>query len=234
MWLSEGDAPARFFHAHANNRRRKNHIHSLSHDGRVLVAESDKADVAFSFYGTLLGSPVARTNLIKLLEDNPQCIKHPHDVGADNRPGHLKETRREAVGSLVTTHISSSVKSVPSSRRSACGRSSRSANCDTRSLHVINQALLVLLPKSSDSCTIKDFRPISLIHAVGKLIFKALANRLAPRLGELSPPQPERLYQGMLDDNFRFVQASARLISARRQACLLFKVDISKAFDSVA
>jgi hypothetical protein len=70
MWLSEGDAPARFFHAHANNRRRKNHIHSLSHDGRVLVAESDKADVAFSFYGTLLGSPVARANLIKLLEDN--------------------------------------------------------------------------------------------------------------------------------------------------------------------
>jgi hypothetical protein len=185
MWLSEGDAPARFFHAHANNRRRKNHIHSLSHDGRVLVAESDKADVAFSFYGTLLGSPVARTNLIKLLEDNtpkPQCIKHPHDVGADNRPGHLKETRREAVGSLMTTHISSSVKSVPSSRKSACGRSSRSANCDTRSLHVINHA--------------EDFRLISLIHVVGKLISKALANRLAPRLGELAHPSQSAFIKG--------------------------------------
>jgi hypothetical protein len=45
LWLSEGDAPTRFFHAHVNNRRHKNHIHCLVDGDRVVVAESNKAEV---------------------------------------------------------------------------------------------------------------------------------------------------------------------------------------------
>jgi hypothetical protein len=87
---------------------------------------------------------------------------------------------------------------------------------DTRNLHAIKQALLVLLPKSPEVCTIKDFRPISLIHMVGKLLSKALANRLAPKLGELIHPSQSAFIKGcMIHDNFCFVQASARLISAK-------------------
>jgi hypothetical protein len=59
---------------------------------------------------------------------------------------------------------------------------------DTRNLHTINQAFIVLLPKSPEACAIKDFRPISLIHMVGKLLSKALSNRLAPRLRGLIDP----------------------------------------------
>jgi hypothetical protein len=69
---------------------------------------------------------------------------------------------------------------------------------------------------------------------VGKLLSKALPNRLAPRLGELVHPSQSSFIKGhMVHDNFSFVQASTRLLSARRQACLLFKVDISKEFDSM-
>jgi hypothetical protein len=45
LWLSEGNAPMRFFHAHVNNRRHENHIHSLVDGDRVLVVESNKAEV---------------------------------------------------------------------------------------------------------------------------------------------------------------------------------------------
>jgi hypothetical protein len=38
----------------------------------------------------------------------------------------------------------------------------------------------------------------------------------------------------LLHDNFLFVQSSAKLLHARRIPCLLFKVDLSHAFDSVA
>jgi hypothetical protein len=34
LWLSEGDAPTRFFHSQANDRRRKNHIHDMLHEGQ--------------------------------------------------------------------------------------------------------------------------------------------------------------------------------------------------------
>jgi hypothetical protein len=56
---------------------------------------------------------------------------------------------------------------------------------DTHNFHAINEALMVLLPKSADIVAIKDFHLISLIHVLGKLFSKLLANRLAPRLGEL-------------------------------------------------
>jgi hypothetical protein len=55
----------------------------------------------------------------------------------------------------------------------------------TRHLHNTNDALTVLLPKIADVVTIRDFRPIALIHSISKLIAKVLVNRFAPRLGEL-------------------------------------------------
>jgi hypothetical protein len=72
LWLSEGDTPTRFFHAHADSRRHKNHIHSLTYEGRVLVAKADKAEVAFNFYDSLLCTSASRSNTIRLdLHDLP-------------------------------------------------------------------------------------------------------------------------------------------------------------------
>jgi hypothetical protein len=52
-------------------------------------------------------------------------------------------------------------------------------------LHNMNDALMVLLPKSAEASTVRDYRPNALIHSLGKLIAKVLANWLAPKLGEL-------------------------------------------------
>jgi hypothetical protein len=77
LWLSEGDVPTHFFHAHPNCRRHKNHIHSLTHEGRVLVTEADKAQVAFNFYDLLLGTLASRSKTIKLdLLGLPQVDLH--------------------------------------------------------------------------------------------------------------------------------------------------------------
>jgi hypothetical protein len=56
---------------------------------------------------------------------------------------------------------------------------------DSRNLHNVNDTLIVLLPKSVDAASIRDYHPISLIHIVGKLFSKVLADRLAPKLGKL-------------------------------------------------
>jgi hypothetical protein len=53
---------------------------------------------------------------------------------------------------------------------------------DTRGLHASDEALMALLPKSSEAAVITDDMPISLIHIVDKLISKLLANQLAPRI----------------------------------------------------
>ena len=49
----------------------------------------------------------------------------------------------------------------------------------TSSLHWLNSANIVLLPKKEGAEGIADYRPISLIHAVAKIIAKILSIRLA-------------------------------------------------------
>jgi hypothetical protein len=77
---------------------------------------------------------------------------------------------------------------------------------DMRTLHDVNGALLVLLPKSAEATAVKDFRPISLIHVIGKLVSKVLANRLAPRLPELiQANQSAFIKDRTIHDNFFMV-----------------------------
>jgi hypothetical protein len=105
---------------------------------------------------------------------------------------------------------------------------------DTRSFHAINEVLMVLLPKSVEVVAIKDFQLISLIHVLGKLFSKLLANRLTPRLGELVHISQSAFVKGYFSqDNFRVVQGTAKLLHTRKRPSLLLKVDIACTFDSV-
>jgi hypothetical protein len=106
---------------------------------------------------------------------------------------------------------------------------------DMRNLHSVNEALMTLLPKSSYAAKIKVYYPISLIHVIGKLISKVLANRLAPRLSELVHHSLSAfIKERHVPDNFKFIQSAAKLLHARRKPSMLIKIDIARAFNSVA
>jgi hypothetical protein len=88
---------------------------------------------------------------------------------------------------------------------------------DTRKFHAINEAIMILLPKCQKMECIKDYRPISLIHIIGKLFSKVLANRRAPRLDELIHATQSVFVKGRyIQDNFCFIQASTKLLHASR------------------
>jgi hypothetical protein len=52
--VEEGDANTRFFHIHANVRRRWKFIHSLENGGRTLTNEASKEEAMFSFFDDIL------------------------------------------------------------------------------------------------------------------------------------------------------------------------------------
>jgi hypothetical protein len=52
-------------------------------------------------------------------------------------------------------------------------------------LHLLNQALVVLIPKKSDACRISDYRSISLTHSFAKLVSKIMTNKLSPQLDHI-------------------------------------------------
>jgi hypothetical protein len=233
---------------YAGYRKRQKHIRSLVDNGEVLLSEDRKADVIFHYFDEVLGSSPSRMNSINL-----DILELPHvdpsGLGArftedevwtvicalppDKLPGPHRFTTRflQVCWDLIKLDVMATLDTF--------------WRLDTRDFHSANEALVMLLPKSPEASTIKDYRPISLIHLVGKLIAKILANRLAPRLGSLVHNNQSAFIKGRsihdkfikgrsIHDNFRFVHASARLLHVHRKPAILFKAEILKAFDSVA
>jgi mannosylglycoprotein endo-beta-mannosidase len=99
---------------------------------------------------------------------------------------------------------------------------------------LINKANIILLPKKEGAEEITDYRPISLIHAVAKIITKTLALRRTPLMYRLiSACQSAFIKKRSIHDNYLYVCNLTRRFHHTKTATLLLKLDISKAFDLV-
>lgn len=106
---------------------------------------------------------------------------------------------------------------------------------DSRGFSKLNRAHIVLIPKKADAQEVGDYRPISLPHSAGKLFAKMLANRARRRMPEIVAANQSAFIRGRtLHDNFLLVRQVARKIHARREPGVFLKLDIPKAFDSLA
>lgn len=81
---------------------------------------------------------------------------------------------------------------------------------------------------------VQDYRPISLIHGIGKWIAKTLALRLASYLHSLvSRAQSAFIKTKSIHDNFLYVRNLIRRFHRSKTPSLFLKLDIAKAFNSV-
>jgi hypothetical protein len=96
----------------------------------------------------------------------------------------------------------------------------------------LNATFVSLIPKKADAEEIKDFRPISLVGGVYKMISKVLANRLKSLLGKLISNSQNAFIGGrqILDS---VLIANECLDNQLRsgEAGLLCKLDLEKAYD---
>ena len=97
-----------------------------------------------------------------------------------------------------------------------------------------NSSFIALIPKTQDAKVVKDFRPMSLIGSVYKIVAKLLANRLNFIISDLISevqsafvPNHQILY-GPFILNELLSWCKHKKIKA-----LILKVDFEKAFDSV-
>ena len=106
---------------------------------------------------------------------------------------------------------------------------------DDRKLELLNSAYLTLIPKKAEALEAKDYMPISLVHSFAKLVTKMMANRLGPLLDSMVASNQSAFIRGRcIHDNFMLVQQTIKVLHRCKIASLFLKLDISKAFDSVA
>ncbi|RVX21348.1 Transposon TX1 uncharacterized 149 kDa protein [Vitis vinifera] len=98
----------------------------------------------------------------------------------------------------------------------------------------LNSTFLLLIPKKKGTEDLRDFRPISLVGSVYKLLAKVIANRLKSMMGEVISNSQHAFIHGrqILD----VVLIANKALDSRLKdniPDLLLKMDIEKAFDHV-
>ncbi|GJY40425.1 RNA-directed DNA polymerase, eukaryota [Tanacetum coccineum] len=97
-----------------------------------------------------------------------------------------------------------------------------------------NSNFIALIPKIIDANMVKDFRPISLIGSLYKIIAKLLANRLVGVLSNLiNEVQSAFVADRQILDGPFILNEVLQWCRKKRKHALIFKVDFEKAYDSV-
>ncbi|WVZ64648.1 hypothetical protein U9M48_014142 [Paspalum notatum var. saurae] len=234
LHLKEGDANTAYFHQHARYRKKKNFIAKFQVDDSLVVSQEEKQEAAFDFFSNMLGTAEERSFSFNL------PAFHHRNLNL----AHLDEA-------FSAEEVWATIKNMPMDK--APGPDGFTGSCwriiggdvllAMNAIHrghvfkfrLLNSALITLIPKKDDACAVKDFRPISLIHSFAKLVTKVLANRLAPHLPDLVSNNQTAFIRGRsIQDNFLLVQQLARSLHRSKQAHVLLKLDMTKAFDSVS
>jgi len=211
---------------------------AIVHEGNTFTEEQAKAGIVFNYYNDIIGKPFRRLHRIDLGRlDLPtldldhlaapftaaEVARIVHETSSDRAPGPdgfsgaFYKKAWEVVGPDVVRMFGALW------------------DMDFRSFHHVNEAAMVLLHKNQQPEGLKDYRPISLIHSIGKLFAKGLAMRLAPHMPQIVKANQSAFIRGrFIHENFRSVQLACRWLRARKCPTVLIKIDLAKAFDTVA
>ena len=182
-WLKEGDKNTKFFHKMANARARKNFLSKVNINGNSLTSAEDIKDGVCRAYRTLL---------VETEDWRPRMGNLQFRVLGSERARSSEKEVFEALCSLFGDKAPD-----PDGFTMAFWQFSWDFTkveilaffdeffCLGNFQRSLNSTFLVLIPKKGGAEELKDFRPISLVGSLYKLLAKVLANRLKQAVREV-------------------------------------------------
>jgi hypothetical protein len=186
--LKEGDANTKYFHMKINARRRKNFILRLKKGSGWVTKHKDIEQTIHTHFNETMQRGPRRSrdfnwdninlpgcDLSSLADDFTEKEVHEASKGmpSDKAPGpdgfmglFFKSCWHIIKEDLMRVILLFS-------------------NLHSENFHWLNSANIVLITKKEGAESISDYRPISLIHVVEKIIAKVMATRLAPFMSTL-------------------------------------------------
>jgi hypothetical protein len=237
LWLKKGDRNTKFFHRMANSHRRNNFIGCLNVEGTLTLDPKEVEEGIVQYYRQLycetipwcptltglsfqtLVSKEANSLVLSFGED--KVLEAVRCMFGDKAPGPNGFTMAfyQACWGVVKTDVMRVMHHFHQ-----YGTFARS----------LNATFVVLIPKKAGTTEVKDFRPITLVGSMYKIISKVLANQLKGVLGGLLSQSQNAFIQGrqILD----LVLIASECVDSRLRdetLGILCKLDLEKAYDHI-
>ncbi|XP_057444459.1 uncharacterized protein LOC130736674 [Lotus japonicus] len=241
-WLKSGDKNTRFFHTKATQRRKRNLIEEIEDaNGVKFQRDVDIARVLKNYFEDIFSSsnPSGEEELASLVADRvteahrsilsvpftrdevEEALFQMHPTkapGVDGFPALFYQKFWPIVGDDVSTFCLQVLNgdSLPG---------------------MVNQTLLVLIPKVKKAVLANQFRPISLCNVVFKIITKTIANRMKLFLSDLISETQSAFVPGrLITDNALIAYECFHYMKKKfsgKNGMMALKLDMSKAYDRV-
>ncbi|KAI3497002.1 hypothetical protein L1887_39382 [Cichorium endivia] len=236
-WLVDGDENSRFFHGIINNNVRKNAIHGFMINGAWVTGAMALKLEAFNFFSNKFRDPwpsrpqLLCSNLSMLSLEDGLLLEAPFsldeikgavwDCGNEKAPGPDGFTFKflKNYWDLICPDVLDMVKYFEKTSSIARG---------------CNSSFITLVPKVKDPTILSDYRPISLIGSIYKIITKILSTRIKRVIGKIiGVEQSAYIENRNILDGPLIINELYTWAKKSKKKMFLFKVDFDKAFDSV-
>ncbi|MFS8026364.1 putative RNA-directed DNA polymerase [Helianthus anomalus] len=236
-WAKEGDENSRFFHTMINCRKASNVIHGLFIGDEWVSKPTPVKKEVFQFFRSKFQEDCANRpkllcpNLKKISSHDADWIESRFSVeeiksavfecGDDRAPGPDGFNFRffKLFWSLFEADFFALMSGFFDSGtiNPGCGSS-----------------FIALIPKKRDPTGLGDYRPISLVGVVNKVVSKILANRLKKVLGSvISVSQSAFLGGRFILDGPLIINEVTSWFKRSKKKAFLFKIDFEKAYDNI-
>ena len=237
-WIKEGDCNSRYFHLLMNSRRTNNAVKGVIIDGSWVDDPARVKEEVRCFFNNRFSEPEQSRPVLNGVRFNGiGQLQHDMLVGSFNEEeiraavwdcGSEKSPGPDGLNFKFIKQFWEVLK--PDFRRffdefHANGVFPRGSNA----------SFITLIPKLKDPQNLSEYRPISLIGCVYKIVAKLLANRLKKVMPNIIDKKQSAFISGRhLLHSVLIANEAVEEAKRCHKPCLVFKVDYERAYDSVS
>ena len=243
-WSRVGDRCTKEFFDHHSGHRRPAPITHMMKDDRLISNQKELEEHILSFYQQLYQMDEQVENNLAAREE---CFQYVQQTVSEEQNAELLEP-------ITVEEVAEAMKQLPKGKAPGIDtipvefyqelwddiefdifNFAAETISQAHISETLNISKIALLPKSEDRSRIQNFRPISLLNTLYKVIAKVYANRMKPLLHNWIPPSqtgfvPNRC---ILDNIFLAFEAMEWSLENQHELSLLL-LDFEKAYDRVS
>ncbi|GKU92387.1 hypothetical protein SLEP1_g6121 [Rubroshorea leprosula] len=236
-WISEGDANTKFFHRCVKGRRRLNDITSIRVGSERPEEVNNMKESVANYFETLFKEDTWQRPTLdgiefkRISDEERVMLEAPFTV----------EEVRQAVWNCESSKAPGPdgfnfkfVKEMWDTIKNDIMGFVTEFHKNGKLVRGLNSSFIVLIPKVASPQKIEEFRPISLVGVMYKLIAKLLACRLSSVLnGIIGETQMAFVGERQLVDSVVIANETIEEAQRRKKKGFVFKADFEKAYDKV-